>query len=89
MEHDEIKRKDWQLLTAQLLINNHTILKVLLRNQVLILSKLNEKSEDEIEKETHELIDRLYQGTIDDIRQHIPDYPIVETPYNFGIKPKP
>lgn len=85
MENDEIKRKDWQLLTADLLIVNHSMLKQILKNQAVIMAELTQKTTAEVELKMSDDLEECYQGTIESVRKNVPDYPKEETPYKKDI----
>ena len=40
MTDDELKKKDWQVLTARLLISNRALLQSVIENQAVIISEL-------------------------------------------------
>lgn len=74
MNHEEIKSKDWQLLTAHSLLVHTAYLKTILSCQASILSMLEKRPVSEVTAELQLQINEEYKRAEQVVRNEIPDY---------------
>jgi hypothetical protein len=74
MDDDEIRKKDWQVLTARILISNAAHLRLILDNQAVIISELKKIPLSKITEQMDKYLDE--QEAIHDkiVRERLPDY---------------
>jgi hypothetical protein len=75
MTKDQLLKKDWQLLTAQGIIDLQSSLLLVIDNQTRILSKLYDIPLKAMSKEQEEKLSQYKKEVTNAVRKNIPDYP--------------
>jgi len=74
MNHNEIKKKDWQLLTAYSEISALSYLKTILENQAFIVASLTNRQVKDVLSEMDKAQKENYSSLSKLVKDNIPDY---------------
>lgn len=78
MTDDELKKKDWQVLTARLLISNRALLQSVIENQAVIISELKKLPLQEVTSKMNEFNSENYKLIMKKVIDNMPDYELIE-----------
>jgi len=81
MDFEEVKKKDWQLLTAYSEMTNTSYLMSILENQAVIISELKKLPLSDVTKTMTKYRDENYKKVLKLVKNNIPDYPTEERSY--------
>ncbi len=74
MNPDEIKKKDWQLLTAYSEISTLSYLKTIMENQAVIISELTKTPHKDVLENMNKYQMENYEAICNVVKKNIPDY---------------
>lgn len=75
MTIEEIRKKDWQVMTAYNSIQEIAFLKTIMENQAVIIALLTNKSSSETMAEVENRFEANYKVVDATMKRDVPDYP--------------